>query len=481
VIGADGAARGQGRPRLSRAAVGEFATRDRRRSRSGSTRPAGRSPSAARSSSARCCTTGWASRAGARARAGTYSTDVNELERLAARACRCARLVLDWRQLTKLKSTYTDALQAQINPETGRVHTSFSPVRRADRAAVLDRPQPAEHPDPHRDRPQDPRRLRRRAGACHAAERRLQPDRASARRAHGRRAAAQGSVRAGEDIHNLTAEELFGTVDRDTRNKAKTINFAILYGISRWGLAGRLGVSGRGAGDHRPLFRALPGHPRLHPRARSPSCASTASPPPCSAARRISPTSARPSRRSAAVRRARGDQRADPGHQRRPHQAGDGADGRPALAEPGSAHVRMLLQVHDELVFEVPDGREEEAAAVIREVMARAAEPALKLDVPLGRRGRLGRIGAPRIEPRRPPAPNRAPDADMPRWRGAGGSTSSASCCGSRRGCRSCSSPADLRRRRARPLRLCGADRRVRRAARDAGPQARARPAAARR
>ena len=47
----------------------------------------------------------------------------------------------------------------------------------------------------------------------------------------------------GEDIHNMTAEELFGSVDRDTRNKAKTINFAILYGISSWGLAGRLGVS----------------------------------------------------------------------------------------------------------------------------------------------------------------------------------------------------------------------------------------------
>src|SRR5678810_172554 len=63
---------------------------------------------------------------GRKGKSGTYSTDVNELERLAGEGVECARLVLDWRQLTKLRSTYTDALQAQINPETGRVHTSFS-------------------------------------------------------------------------------------------------------------------------------------------------------------------------------------------------------------------------------------------------------------------------------------------------------------------------------------------------------------------
>src|SRR3954451_17496287 len=63
---------------------------------------------------------------GRKGKSGQYSTDVNELERLAAEGVDCARLVLDWRQLTKLKSTYTDALQAVINPQTGRVHTSFS-------------------------------------------------------------------------------------------------------------------------------------------------------------------------------------------------------------------------------------------------------------------------------------------------------------------------------------------------------------------
>ncbi len=63
---------------------------------------------------------------GRKGKSGQYSTDVNELERLAGEGVDVARLVLDWRQLTKLKSTYTDALQAQINRETGRVHTSYS-------------------------------------------------------------------------------------------------------------------------------------------------------------------------------------------------------------------------------------------------------------------------------------------------------------------------------------------------------------------
>src|SRR3989337_3106280 len=63
---------------------------------------------------------------GRKGKSGTYSTDVTELERLAGEGVETARLVLDWRQLTKLKSTYTEALQARINPETGRVHTSYS-------------------------------------------------------------------------------------------------------------------------------------------------------------------------------------------------------------------------------------------------------------------------------------------------------------------------------------------------------------------
>ena len=145
------------------------------------------------------------------------------------------------------------------------------------------------------------------------------------------------AFQAGADIHAITAEELFGTVDRDTRNKAKTVNFAILYGISSWGLAGRLGV-GKDEGkaiidryfERFPGIRAyIHGHARLRPRARvHPDPVRTQD------AFRAEHPLAQPvdPRR----RRARGDQCPDPGHQRRPHQAGDGADGRGPWPLPGS-------------------------------------------------------------------------------------------------------------------------------------------------
>jgi DNA polymerase-1 len=191
------------------------------------------------------------------------------------------------------------------------------------------------------------------------------------------------AFRSGVDIHSLTAEELFGRVDRDTRNQAKTINFAILYGSSAWGIAGRLGVpkdEGKAIIDR--YYERFPGirtftHSTLsfvrehgftktlfgrkthfEPNIRSPN----------------------PSIRAGAERAAINA----------PIQ-GSSADlikramarMEDAFADANLKDVRMLLQVHDELVFEVPDGREEQAAAVIKQVMAGAAEPAIALDVPL--------------------------------------------------------------------------------------------------
>ena len=94
---------------------------------------------------------------------GAWCTDSDALEDLAAQGVELARRVLDWRQLSKLRSTYTDALPSYINPQTGRVHTTYSHGGNLHRPSLLDRSQPAEHPGAHRGRPQDPRRLHRAA------------------------------------------------------------------------------------------------------------------------------------------------------------------------------------------------------------------------------------------------------------------------------------------------------------------------------
>jgi len=318
---------------------------------------------------------------GRKGKSGQYSTDVTELERLAAEGVPVARLVLDWRQLTKLKSTYTDALQAQINRETGRVHTSYSlsgaqtgrlastepnlqniPIRtdigRQIRDAFVAEPG---HVLMSADYSQIELRL-----AAHMAD---VPQ-------------LKEAFQAGADIHAMTAEELFGVVDRDTRGKAKTVNFAILYGISSWGLAGRLGVpreEGKAIIDR--YFSRFPGirayiddtlaFVREHGFTRTLFGRKTHFP---------NIRAANPSFRAGAERAA----------VNAPIQ-GTSADlikramnrMDDALAEAGLGDVKMLLQVHDELVFEVPAGKEEAAAAVVRQTMSRAAEPAIKLDVPL--------------------------------------------------------------------------------------------------
>ena len=184
------------------------------------------------------------------------------------------------------------------------------------------------------------------------------------------------------DIHNLTAIELFGSDDRENRNKAKTINFAILYGISSWGLAGRLGVprdEGQAIIDR--YFERFPGIRNYIGEtlafARDHGFTTTL----------FGRKTHFPNIRSSQVNHRQGAERAAINAPiqgtsadliKRAMARMDGA-----LEAAGLEGVRMLLQVHDELVFEVPEGREEEAAAVVRGVMAGAAEPAIKLDVPL--------------------------------------------------------------------------------------------------
>ena len=187
---------------------------------------------------------------------------------------------------------------------------------------------------------------------------------------------------AGDDIHAMTAMELFGEVNRDTRGRAKTVNFSILYGISRWGLAGRLGISNDEAQaliDR--YFERFPGISRYIAetlsKAREDGFVCTL----------FGRKTHFPRIRSANQGERQGSERAAINA---PIQ-GTSADiikramvrMPEALAQAGLPDVRMLLQVHDELVFELAPDQVEAASGVIRRVMADAALPMVRLDVPL--------------------------------------------------------------------------------------------------
>jgi DNA polymerase-1 len=319
---------------------------------------------------------------GKKGKSGQYSTDQSVLEKLAGEGAEVATKVLEWRQLSKLRSTYTEALQAAINPRTGRVHTSYSLV--GAQTGRLSSTEPNLQNIPIRTE------IGRQIRDCFVAEPGNVLLSADYSQIELRLAAHMADVPSlkeafanGEDIHARTAQEMFGTVDRDTRGRAKTINFAILYGISRWGLAGRLGVE---ADEAQAMidryFERFPGIQRyIHETLES--------------VRVKGYSETLFGRKTWFPRISSKNQAERQGSERAAINApiqGTSADiikramarmGQ-ALAEADLGHVRMLLQVHDELVFELPQGDVAAASEVIGRVMAHAAEPAIRLDVPLG-------------------------------------------------------------------------------------------------
>ena len=319
---------------------------------------------------------------GRKGKSGQYSTDQAILEQLANQGAPVARMVLDWRQLSKLRSTYTEALQAAINPATGRVHTCYSLT--GAQTGRLSSTDPNLQNIPIRTP------IGRRIREAFVAEEGMTLMSADYSQIELRLAAHMADVpqlkdafAAGEDIHARTAQEMFGTVDRDTRARAKTVNFAILYGISRWGLGSRLGIEAdeaqgiidtyfqrfpgiqryivhtleqvRERGYSETLFGRKTWFPRINakiPHERQGAERAAINAP-------IQGTSADIIKRAMARMPA-------------------------ALADAGLREVKMLLQVHDELVFELPEGDVRAAGPVIERVMAEAALPAVELDVPLG-------------------------------------------------------------------------------------------------
>ncbi|MEP6869848.1 MAG: DNA polymerase I, partial [Novosphingobium sp.] len=323
---------------------------------------------------------------GKKGKSGQYSTDQGVLEDLVnqtvAEGAGIAVKVLEWRQLAKLRSTYTEALQAAINPRTGRVHTCYSLV--GAQTGRLSSTEPNLQNIPIRT---EIGRQIREAFVAEPGNVLLAADysqielRLAAHMADV--PALKEAFAAGEDIHARTALELFGEVNRDTRGRAKTINFAILYGISRWGLAQRLSVSAdeaqamidryferfpgirnyihatlegvRERGYSETLFGRKTWFPRINSKQQAERQGSERA----AINAPIQGTCADIIKR-AMVRMG------------------------PALAEAGLSSVKMLLQVHDELVFELPEGDVAAARVVIERVMAEAAHPAVRLEVPLG-------------------------------------------------------------------------------------------------
>ncbi len=211
---------------------------------------------------------------GTKTKTGAWATGADVLEDLALKGIPLARTIVDWRQLTKLKGTYTDALPAHINARTGpRAHLILA-SRRADWAHFLQRAQPAEHPRPHRGWPQDPQRLRRRSRQDFD-QRRLFPDRAARAGPYRRYPGAQGRLRGGprhsrhDRVRNVRRPGRGHALRRAPPRQGDQFRHHLRHFRLRPRQPARHRPH-RGGRLHQDLFRALPRHQGLHGRTAPP-------------------------------------------------------------------------------------------------------------------------------------------------------------------------------------------------------------------
>ncbi len=322
--------------------------------------------------------------AGKKGKTGAYATGADVLEELAAQGHALPARVLDWRQLSKLKSTYTDALVQEINPETGRVHTSFALA--ATSTGRLSSTDPNLQNIPVRT--EEGRKIRR-AFVAEKGHKLLSVDYSQIElrlAAHiAEVAALKEAFRKGEDIHAMTASQVFGVpvagMDPMVRRKAKAINFGIIYGISAFGLGQQLGIPQAEAKAYiEAYFAKYPGirdyMERAKDEARNKGYVTTLFGRRCHVP---GIADKNPARRSFMERAAINA----------PLQ-GTAADiikramiRMPAALAKAKLKARMLLQVHDELLFEVPEDEVEATAKLVKKIMEGAPEPAVTLSVPL--------------------------------------------------------------------------------------------------
>ncbi len=315
---------------------------------------------------------------------GAWSTNASVLEDLAEEGHPLPRKILDWRQLSKLKSTYTDALPGYVNPTTHRVHTSFALA--STTTGRLSSSEPNLQNIPIRN--EEGRRIRR-AFVSAAGCKLISADYSQIELRLLAHIADLPSLRQafadGLDIHAMTASEMFGVpiegMPSEVRRRAKAINFGIIYGISAFGLANQLGISREEAGAYiRKYFERFPGirdyMEATKKRARADGYVTTIFGRKCHFPRiNASNPSERAFNERAAINAPIQGSAAD--IIRRAMTRMDAELARAKLS------ARMLLQVHDELVFEAPDGEIEATIALVAKVMSQAPAPALKLDVPL--------------------------------------------------------------------------------------------------
>ena len=319
-----------------------------------------------------------------KSKTGAYSTGADILEDLAAQGIDIASSVLDYRQLAKLKSTYTDALNASVNPRTLRVHTSFSMVGASTGRLSSSDPNLQNIPI----RTQEGRQIRK-AFIAAPGHQLISADYSQIElRLVAHVAQEQSMLNAfsqGVDIHAQTASEVFGVpladMDAETRRRAKAINFGIIYGISAFGLARQLGIGRSEAARYiGAYFERFPGIQSYMDEAKD--FAKTHHYVQTLFGRKIhiqQIASSNQAVRAFAERQAINA----------PIQ-GSAADiiKRAMVKLPDALTARqldakMLLQVHDELIFEVPELQAEQAKSVIIEVMESAHLPTLSLSVPL--------------------------------------------------------------------------------------------------
>jgi DNA polymerase-1 len=317
---------------------------------------------------------------GKRSKSGAWATGAEVLEALAANGHEIPEKVLSWRQLAKLKNTYTDTLGEQINSATGRVHTTYQMAGAATGRLASADPNLQNVPV----RSEEGRKIRQ----AFVAEKGARLVSADYSQIELRLLAHMAGIDAlkdafstGTDIHALTASEIFGVpikgMDPAVRRSAKAINFGIIYGISAFGLGRQLGIDRKEAADYiESYFQRYPGirdyMEDAKAYAREHGYVTTLF------GRRVHVPgildrnhSHRSFSERAAINAPLQGTAADIIKRAmvRMHRA----------LEDSSLRAQMLLSVHDELLFEVPEMEVEALSALAKQVMEGAAQ----LDVPL--------------------------------------------------------------------------------------------------